>query len=247
MSYTNCKSFKQQKLEETLSKISSHGHVLKSGDYCNQQSLLIVFCAKHNTTHKTTFINYTRSKNGMPCCSNKKKSEKLKHRVFSLATIEQMRKSATTRAKKVDISYKNKKYWRRTVNYRNWTKNVTQNWNNECAITGEKQNLLCHHFYSYNKAYCSIQQKFLRYHLQNGILICEDVHVLFHLIFGYTNTTLNDFLAFLTYLLYYATPISSQAYQEWWEGSETRVHDPERIMRLHERLEKIQNTVFFMI
>ena len=73
MSYTNCQSFKQQKLEEILAKISSHGHVLKSGDYCNQQSFLIVFCAKHNTTHKTTCINYTRSNNGMPCCSNKKK------------------------------------------------------------------------------------------------------------------------------------------------------------------------------
>ncbi len=34
-------------------------------------------------------------------------------------------------------------------------------------------------------------------------------------------------------------PISSQVNQEWLKGSETRVYNPERIMKLHERLEKI--------
>jgi len=36
-------------------------------------------------------------------------------------------------------------------------------------------------------------------------------------------------------------PISSQANSEELEGSETRVYDPERIMKLQERLEKIKN------
>jgi hypothetical protein len=34
--------------------------------------------------------------------------------------------------------------------------------------------------------------------------------------------------------------ISSQANSEGLEGPETRVYDPERVMRLHERLEKVK-------
>ena len=34
-------------------------------------------------------------------------------------------------------------------------------------------------------------------------------------------------------------PISSQAKPGGLEGSETRAYDPERVMKLHERLEKL--------
>ena len=36
--------------------------------------------------------------------------------------------------------------------------------------------------------------------------------------------------------------ISSQAHQEWWEGSETRDEKPERLKRLHERLKSLRLT-----
>ena len=35
-------------------------------------------------------------------------------------------------------------------------------------------------------------------------------------------------------------PISNQATSEKVEGSETRVYDPERVMKLHERLEEVK-------
>jgi len=38
-------------------------------------------------------------------------------------------------------------------------------------------------------------------------------------------------------------PISSQADSKESEGSETRVYDPERIMKLHERLTEIENII----
>ncbi len=40
------------------------------------------------------------------------------------------------------------------------------------------------------------------------------------------------------------TPISSQAHSEEWEGSETRAYDPERIMKLQERLGQIELELF---
>ena len=91
------------------------------------------------------------------------------------------------------------------------------------------------------------KQNFLRYHLQNCILISKHLHTLFHKTYVDTKNTLSQFLKFLVSLLYNTMLISSQVNQEWLKGSETRVYDPERIMKPHERLEKIQNTVFFMI
>lgn len=38
--------------------------------------------------------------------------------------------------------------------------------------------------------------------------------------------------------------ISSQATLERVEGSETKVYDPERVMKLHERLGQIENEIY---
>ena len=201
---------------------------------------IVVFCSKHNITHTTTFINYIRANSGMPCCANKKKSEKLTNRTFSEKTVDKMKQSAKTRLKRIDICCKNKKYWRRTLEYRVWVKKVKHNWNNKCGITGKTQNLLCHHFYSFNKNACLYKQNLLRFDPENGILICKHLHVLFHNRFGYTENTLEQFLVFLTSLIHNTKSISSQANWEQLEGSETRVYDPERIMELHERLASIK-------
>lgn len=60
--------------------------------------------------------------------------------------------------------------------------------------------------------------------------------------YGYRNNTIFQFLDFLKFLMkdsIKSMPISSQVFQEWKEGSETRVYDPVRVMKLHERLGKI--------
>lgn len=41
-----------------------------------------------------------------------------------------------------------------------------------------------------------------------------------------------------------STPISSQASLERVEGSETKAYDPERVMKLHERLEQIEDEIY---
>jgi hypothetical protein len=81
----------------------------------------------------------------------------------------------------------------------------------------------------------------------NGILIHEDLHLAFHNIYGYRKNTLAQFRDFIQKLskkeIY--VPISSQGELESSQGSETRVYDPDRIMKLHERLSEIQAILDF--
>ena len=56
--------------------------------------------------------------------------------------------------------------------------------------------------------------------------------------------TLEQFCEFLVFLCRTtkSMPISSQGELENSQGSETRAYDPERVMKLHERLEKLDLT-----
>lgn len=228
-----------------------------SGEYHNKTSILEVFCEKHGVKHTTTFTNYTRSKYGMPCCGKKAVSDKLASRQYSPESIQRMRESAYKRIKK------NKgtgQYWRRTTEYRKWERAVRLDWKSQCGLTGRQQNLVCHHFYSGSRvqikeksSWVSYPQnvltvdpllesqrksKRLRYDRMNGIILYAPIHKDFHKRFGYENNTLKDFRAFLKQL-FIEMSISSQTYQEWWEGSETKAHHLVAVMRLDKRLEKI--------
>ena len=77
---------------------------------------------------------------------------------------------------------------------------------------------------------------------ENGIPLLEEIHQDFHGKYKYIGNTLEDFQQYLMGLLNeqntrQSMPISSQANPEGLEGSETRVYDPVRVMKLHERLE----------
>ena len=69
--------------------------------------------------------------------------------------------------------------------------------------------------------------------------------MLFHNTYGYRDNTLLQFKTFLSSPLLkeklekMSMPISSQAKSEDLEGSETRAYDPDRVMKLHERLESL--------
>ena len=79
------------------------------------------------------------------------------------------------------------------------------------------------------------------YNVENGILLHKSIHILFHKQYGYNANTLKDFCKFLLFLCKLAKPmpISSQGKLENFQGSETRAYDPDRVMKLHERLEKL--------
>lgn len=227
--------------ENTIDLIESRGHVYVEGSCDNQKSTLVVWCPKHDFEHTTTFSNYKRSKTGLPCCGKEQVSQKLKDRVFSDETLVKMTEAASKRP------YRGGKprRWRKTSDYAKWRKSVFKNYNNECAITGVKlensegKALVAHHLYG-AKDYPN-----LTYVEGNGIVLEESIHMLFHNTYGYTNNTLEQFKKFLSSSLLKETlektsmPISSQAKPEGLEGPETRAYDPDRVMKLQERLESL--------
>nr|YP_010732285.1 putative HNH homing endonuclease [Polulichloris maxima]WDY13199.1 putative HNH homing endonuclease [Polulichloris maxima] len=184
----------------------------------------------------------------MPCCSNAYLSTKLKKRQFSLETIKKMKKSALYRARKNHIRMKGcGQDWRRTSEARSWEKEIKKNWENECAISGSKENLHMHHFFSGSKKHSTKIRDLLLYAPLNGILLEKRFHVDFHNRYGYQENNLDQFESYIEYL---AMLISSQAKPKCLEGSETRANDllplltragqKEKILKLHERLEKIK-------
>nr|ALH06412.1 putative HNH endonuclease [uncultured Trebouxia]ALH06414.1 putative HNH endonuclease [uncultured Trebouxia]ALH06416.1 putative HNH endonuclease [uncultured Trebouxia]ALH06418.1 putative HNH endonuclease [uncultured Trebouxia]ALH06420.1 putative HNH endonuclease [uncultured Trebouxia] len=245
MVFKNSEEFKKKENEKILKLTSFRNHVYVSGNSTSKESALVVFCKTHKQQFTTTFTNYKRSQTGLPCCGNQKKSEKLKERVFSKKTLQHMKESAFSRK---STSHVIGNQWRRTKEYRIWEKTVKKQWKYECALTGyiptknKKDSLVIHHFYSFNTDFSSFFLESLRFLPENGILICQSYQKVFHDMYGYKNNTIFQFLDFLKFLMkdsIKSTPISSQVFQEWKEGSETRVYDPGRVMKLHERLGKI--------
>jgi hypothetical protein len=129
--------------------------------------------------------------------------------------------------------------WRKTQSYRDWRASVLEMFNQECAITGQKnqkpKDLAVHHMYG------AKPHPDLRYVVENGIPLWAPIHDTFHILFTYQNNTLPQFQVFLEMLLENPNKlsllISSQANSKGLEGSETRAYDPARIMKLQERLE----------
>lgn len=86
---------------------------------------------------------------------------------------------------------------RATYEYRHWRKNVFNRDKYMCQCCGDKSlkghpvKLIAHHIYNWKD---NIDK---RYDVDNGITLCEDCHLMFHIIYGKRNNTpsqLKDFL-----------------------------------------------------
>lgn len=243
MSYHKSQENIENDTEKTIDIIESRGHIYVKGIYQDRKSTLIVYCPIHEIEYTTTFYNYKRAKTGLDCCGNQLVSEKLIGREYTDETIKRMSEGAYNRPLRGGLP----RFWRKTSPYLKWKNNVFQSYNNECAVTGLKKDsskgliLIAHHFYNAKEYPALILVE------NNGIVLEQSIHVLFHNTYGYRNNTLLQFKTFLSSpcpllkekLEKMSMPISSQAKSEDLEGSETRAYDPDRVMKLHERLESL--------
>jgi hypothetical protein len=243
MSFKNPKEKLENWHQEMVQLIASRGHQLISGKMTTSQreECYIVYCPIHDYSMTTSFFNYRRSRTGCLMCGRDSVSNKLKGRVFFTETIEKMKVSAKSRP---DRGGKPRR-WRETHDYRVWNALVRQDWNNECAITGIRNVsqgdglLVVHHLIGASKS------EALAFTVENGITIHNKLHKEFHLRYGYQNNTVEQFMDFILKLTESEINvlISSQTGLGSPGGSETRVYDPERIMKLHERLSEVKDTL----
>lgn len=226
--------------EQMLKLIRERNHVYISGKISENSRTVdyVVYCPKHDLTLETSFHNYKRSRTGCPHCGRDVTSSRLKGRVFSKETLEKMKISANTRPERGGKPRR----WRETYSYYVWNAAAREAWNNECAVTGKKNVIpgdraLCvHHLMG---AHSNANLVLV---VENGIVLCQEIHAAFHGAYGYRDNTIAQFKEFLMKLLKkeIVVPISSQGEPGGSQGSETRVYDPERIMKLHERLSEIE-------
>ena len=240
--------------------VKSRNHQLISGKMINHQREVcyIVHCSLHDHTMEVSFFNYKRSKTGCLFCGIEKVSSTFSGRQFSEETIERMTVSAYQRPDRGGRPRR----WRETHSYRAWNSLVRENWNHQCAITGiqnennsisdqpqdvNQQKLVVHHLIGVSKEDC------LALVVENGILIHKDLHVAFHNKYGYRKNTVAQFLDFIQKLAKneiivsisnqrnpVSLPLVAENNKEGFQGSETRVYDSDKIMKLHERLKEIE-------
>lgn len=71
-----------------------------------------------------------------------------------------------------------------------WKNGIRKVFHRRCALTGARENLVCHHLYAYT-AYPK-----LRYDLSNGVLVTREIHRKFHTQYGFGNNTEEQWIEF---------------------------------------------------
>jgi hypothetical protein len=190
---------------------------------------------------KTTFWNYKRSRTGLECCGKAQVSQKLQNRTFSPESLRKMTAAKRAADQRRGVRSDPEKKEIRSRNAK-WRQKVLTLYKYQCVMTGLRlrdpdgadREVECHHLYG-QKNYRHLALMTLC-----GIPLIKSLHEEYHKLYGYKTATLNTFLIYLQRFCNLDTPISRQANLEGFEGSETRVHNPEQIMKLHERLKTLQ-------
>lgn len=235
--------------QQMLDLIQARGHEYVSGKMTKSQNdeCYIVYCPKHKckvlikNSELISYREYNRRRFGCLECAKERQKQASTDKIMPQSakdTIAAFRRSQT----RDGILRK----FRKTSQYREWQRTVRENWGGECAITGIKNPpkgsdtflLVTHHLYGVKLS------KVLSTFPDNGIFIHREIHDAFHGLYGYNENTLDQFLEFLIKLknkeVELDVLISSQTSPEGVGGSETRLYDPERIMKVHERLDRLK-------
>ena len=139
-------------------------------------------------------IKYKCDYCGKECSMKKSHYENRKYRFCSVECMGEWRKGKFCRENsprwnpnKTDEERVTKREYQE---YYEWHDCVFKRDNYTCIISGERNNIVAHHLYSYNK------YKKLRTDINNGVTISEDLHKEFHSKYGYGNNTLEQFKEF---------------------------------------------------
>lgn len=95
-----------------------------------------------------------------------------------------------------NLTKQDRKDRRGIFEYKDWCLKIKQRDNWKCQITEDDigGNLIAHHFYNWTY----YPEK--RFDINNGITLREDIHILFHMIFGWRHNTTEQFEIFKQYM-----------------------------------------------
>lgn len=253
--------YAQEKQKLLVEKASRLGHNILWSEYedglnltsirSERLAVVKILCSVYSTESsqptETTYHNYLKAKNGLPCCGKASVSRKLKNRVFSAETKQKMSDSM----KRVQATRPRAKDFRDSYEYDKWREESQKLGNYTCQITGVRPKVLVvHHLFSMGHF------ESIRYNSLNSVTLDTKLHDIFHKIYGFKKpVTIGCFIVFLEDLrddssfrerVYsFANPrslrykkkesqISNLSFEQSNAGSETRVYDPQWIMKLHE-------------
>ena len=177
--------------EQILSEYSKYkNHYCGSKCKTNHQSE-IYFGEQHQSYSQ---IKYKCDYCGKECSMKKSHYENRKYHFCSVECMGEWRKGKFCRENSPrwnpNKTDEERIYKREYQEYNKWHDCVFKRDNYTCIISGERNDIVAHHLYSYNK------YKELRTDINNGVTISKDLHKEFHSKYGYGNNTLEQFKEF---------------------------------------------------
>jgi hypothetical protein len=266
--------FVKQKQELVVLKAQKLGHEIVYSEYNEQLSklsveeiqtnkpknrfrstkkaILQIRCQTHLSEgiKETTVSNYLKARNGLTCCGRDVVSKKLKGREFSPETLQKMStaRKAVTEIKFSKASHSNKQLERQRL--AEWRAVVFRNGEYCCAISGVKRKSLnAHHLFS-KKIFSSI-----KYDPENGVLLHEKIHQLFHNTVGSLYiVTIDHFIEFLQKFIddenfkneSFQKKVTQKSFPTYKKPTSNKLSSPQKIQdkcsetKTHENIKKIR-------
>lgn len=170
-------------------------------DYKSVKSLITLFCKECSVSWTCTVHAYKAAKNGCPSCKKKAITRTHKKKVTGKETRRLIGEKASSRPGSLTgVFGKDHPRWNggynrsfskpSTMEYC-WKQGIKKKFNKKCVVTGEKNNIVCHHLYNWS------DYPELRYDFNNGVVLSTAIHLEFHRAYKFGKNTESQFLKFL--------------------------------------------------
>jgi len=183
--------------------VTDRGHILLHfpSHYKSVKDKVRFKCLTCNEEWETSVHSYRTSKSGCPSCKKETASLTHKGKNVSEETRLLIGKKASARPGSLrgvtgidhpawKGGYGRNKSQQSSKDYE-WKNAVKKRCKNQCIVTGEKKDLVCHHIDGWNLF------PNRRHDISNGVLLKKDIHKMFHDANSYGNNTEDQFKTFL--------------------------------------------------